>query len=667
MAKQKRRSWEPSLPEFTKWLGGREHLLQPALRPTPQLKVLVFLALEESPEPLTYKELHKSILAHGVIKTGKVSLAALRLAIMQLRDKLDREGHRVELQTADVGKFRLKPRGAGIRTRGGLNDRIVVIEDPPAVVAGEIAKTLVQQTHLPFKALYFLERSAWLWDVFSGREAEIRAPYEAGALQTLGIAERLAGKATASQDHGVLCVVGLAPGEGIGEIRILKRLLKLAIKPKIHYLAIDSSPRLLRGHMGLVAQEFTGELESGTLLCAGVVADVFAGLIDAVNRARSEFRAREGVEKGAEFLPNSATLVTYLGNCLGNEVLLDGESRFFSLVCSSLPNRSLELLVGVSAIRGQFTLTAEGINALDEDNFPRGLVSKLKSLENKTIEGQREFLVEIASAIDPEVLSPDQQAALLKHADKKWTRDEYKRDWDEFLVSTPRHLLQGHLMFSDRPPDCKTPPEFVLNESIKRERCPDVSPEFYRASNIEVQRYKFDYRLAFSLAFGSKESSTRISQPKGSRLTLYNITKYNVPTLVEGIKQAGVFRNVAYVPDYHQPVSTENGVREYVCGLCTAYLGGPRGTRMTRYSLVCPCQPRFRVRRGDGTGKGNRRADRDGVRGGLTSRIFRRFGNRAGLPPIHSAPMGSALGSLVRPRSRPSLDCSAWLVRGQCP
>jgi Histidine-specific methyltransferase, SAM-dependent len=392
-------------------------------------------------------------------------------------------------------------------------DRVVLLVDSPAIKAEDIARTLVLEGRLPFHALYFLEASARWWEVGSADEAAIRAPYEAGALEKLGIEKRLlGGDGVEDGDDEVLSFFGLAPAEGFGEIEILKKLLRSeeqsalgatpSNRPKIHYLAVDSSPRLLRDHIGLLRETFAPELESGDLLCAGVVADVFTGLIDAVNDARGEFNGRKVLPSGSEFLPAvSPALVTYLGNCLGNDEP-DRESRLFSTVYGSLPNRPLELLVGVSVMR----------------DIP----------------------------------------------------DDYGRTWDGFMLLTPHHLLETKELHSSRPGDSKEPPEFTLPKEheefahSKEERCPRVVPEPYLVSyKIEGQRYRFYYRLAFDLALGAGAASRQIQKPNGSLLTLYNIINYKMTTLVEGIKQGRLFRKVAYDPDYHERVATSNGVHEY--------------------------------------------------------------------------------------------------------
>ena len=417
-------------------------------------------------------------------------------------------------------------RGVARRAPRDGRDRVVLLMDSPAVKPEDIARTLVLEGRLPFHALYFLEWSARWWEVHSGNEAAIRAPYEAGALEKLGIEKRLlGGDGVGNGATEVLSFVGLAPAEGFGEIEMLKKLFKSdqqcsvgrapSKRPKIHYLAVDSSPRLLRDHIGLIRETFAPELESGDLLCAGVVADVFTGLIDAVNDARGGFDGRKVLPSGSKFLPAvSPMLVTYLGNCLGNDAQ-DREHRLFSTVYGSLPNRPLELLVGVSVMRD--------------------------------------------------------------------TPDDFRRTWDGFLLLTPHHLLETtDLLHSSRPADSKEPPEFTLPKEheefdrSKEERCPQVVPEPYHVSyDIEGQRYSFDYRLAFDLALGAGAASSQIHKPKGSLLTLYNIITYKMTTLVEGIKKGRLFRKVAYDPNYHKRVDTPNGVREYA--VFSAYLEGQEG------------------------------------------------------------------------------------------
>ncbi len=160
--------------------------------------------------------------------------------------------------------------------------------------------------------------------------------------------------------------------------------------------------------------------------------------------------------------------------------------------------------------------------------------------------------------------------------------DDFRRTWDGFLLLTPHHLLETKELHSSRPRDSKEPPEFTLPKEHeefdrrKEERCPQVVPEPYLVSfKIEGLRYRFDYRLAFDLALGAGAASRQIHKPNGSRLTLYNIINYKMTTLVEGIKKGGLFRTVAYDPNYHERVDTPNGVREYA--VFSAYLEAQQG------------------------------------------------------------------------------------------
>ena len=58
--------------------------------------------------------------------------------------------------------------------------------------------------------------------------------------------------------------------------------------------------------------------------------------------------------------------------------------------------------------------------------------------------------------------------------------DEYKRNWDDFLLQTPKHLLETNkLLESSRSFDSEHLPEFNLPKAGDSERCPSVVPESY--------------------------------------------------------------------------------------------------------------------------------------------------------------------------------------------
>lgn len=450
--------------------------------------------------------------AHGVI-VGEVPDATLRSALRSLGRTLKDAGHPLELRSIR-GRFQLRPRGA-FNAPHTSKARVVLL-DAPVVMAKDTARTVVVNGRLPFESLYSLEWAARWWEAYSGEEAAIRAPYEVEAWHKLGIASRLR-----KREEEPMCIVGLAPGEGIGEIAILKMILRNgeSTPSRIHYLAVDSSPRLLRDHIGLLRETLAPEIESGRLICAGVVTDIFIGLTSAIAEVQDEFRRRGPLSTEDDFLHTSwPMLVTYLGNCLGNGEP-DREDRFFSTVHSAFPNRPLELLVGVSVMREE--------------------------------------------------------------------SDEYDRTWDEFLLQSLHHLLEtSKSLESSQPNQSEELPEFTLPRLLdynreenkakyleakktRDDRCPPViARPYFTSSDIEGQIYSFEYRLTYDLGIPDERVHKR---PKGSRVTLYNVIKYKMPTLVEGIKKGGIFKKVKYLPDFHQAVRTSNGVREYA--VFSAYFG----------------------------------------------------------------------------------------------
>ena len=111
--------------------------------------------------------------------------------------------------------------------------------------------------------------------------------------------------------------------------------------------------------------------------------------------------------------------------------------------------------------------------------------------------------------------------------------------------------------------DIQTLPEFNLPKSGDNDRCPPVIPESYIVRHkIEGQIYRFYYRLAYDLKLSLALHDDLRPLPKGTLILLYNIIKYNMNTLIDGIEKCGLFK-IKYNENYHQIVDTPNGRREY--------------------------------------------------------------------------------------------------------
>jgi len=490
---------------FKEWMGNRESEFYPALDPVPTLKALVFLALLDSNTPSSYEDLGRIFEEHGIV-SGSVPVASLRVAMSELSNVLNRAAHRLQVQALKVGlqsKFQLASRVKISGHNGSQNH--LLISEPSSENSGEISRAIFERQSLPFHALYYLPRSACWWITFSSEEAELRKNYEADAWDVLDL-----GELVASSSSSVVGLVGLAIGEGLGEIELLRKILTDGYT--VHYLAIDLSPVLMTAHAETIREAFSQELKDGRLVFAGILVNVFLDMESALTQARAAFKARGTFMRDEEFIPPDCPLLaTFLGNCLGNDESIKEDSIFNSVSKSFPHNRPLAFLVGVSVMRS---------------------------------ESEREV---------------------------------YTRNWDDFLLQTPHHLLQNLGVLRSRRPlndadedgAYHAPEEFVLPDDkpgqfqaektrVREERCPEVDVSDYSASHgVKGKIYRFNYILSFPLEMVKEKRQLRA----GSEIVLYSIIKYDMPSLVRGLEKRQ-FR-VNYNPAYHKAIDTENGRREY--------------------------------------------------------------------------------------------------------
>lgn len=491
--------WKINHDVFNHWIANNEQALNlpPNIKPT--IKILIFLALMDAQKECTYNEILDIFKAKNILQ-GIVPDNTLRTSILNLGKMLDKFNHVLELK-AFRGKFELIPRKSTfIQNNAPIKKQssVILLLDPPSIKAEDIAVELIEKARLPFHALYFLERSAHWWEIFSYSESLIRIQYESESWEKLGIRDRLF-----TMTNNLVSFVALAPGEGLGEIELLKKILNANPEKTVHYVAIDLSQRLLRGHINLLKESLKIEINTGRVICVGVIANIFCDLPKTISNARKELVDRNLINNEDDFLPESSSLlVTYLGNCLGN-YYQDQETEIFSIIYSTFPNRPLEFLVGVSVMRS--------------------------------------------------------------------STDEYKRNWDDFLLQTPKYLLETNkLLESSRPLCNKGLPEFNLPKIGSNDRCPSVIPELYVVRHgIEGQIYRFYYKLEYDLRLSIHNDKRARSLPKGTLILLYNIVKYHMETLINGITASGLFK-IKYNPNFHQIIDTPNGKREYA--VFSAYL-----------------------------------------------------------------------------------------------
>ena len=371
-----------NLTAYRNWAHKWRAELLPMFSPTdvPTVKALLFLALLETQgNDCGYDDLTALIEYHGVVASrGDLKRDGLRVAIGDLHKTLANH------QTP----FRLVRRGQGVFCLNHAHLPAVataysqVITDfslnHPLGKPEELLRNLFETRVLPFHSLYYLPQSAAWWANYSHEEAAKRHPLEAASWRCFGLHQRLQ-----STDR-ILSVVGLAVGEGRGELAMLQEIIKdLDPRVQVHYLAIDLSPGLLLHHAQNLSLEFRHLMSAGRMVCATVVGDIYdllpsraADSWDAISRARDLMFP--------EFLPwQSPMLVTYLGNCMGNEAP-DSERRFFDLLRTRLgdkaraahddPSGPLECVIGVSVNREPEKYTLDWENFLLEG--PRRLLER---------------------------------------------------------------------------------------------------------------------------------------------------------------------------------------------------------------------------------------------------------------------------------------------------
>ena len=437
------------------------------------MKNLLFLAfLETKGEVCNYGDLEDLIVRHAGVE--KVERAALRVAVRDLSKTLaKKKSFEIVRIGENTGKFRL-----GKYTTPTLKKTSpqVFTDIPPdhPLGAEKLVEYVIGRRRLPFHALYYLPSSAAWWISFSSVEATQRSETEAAAWEELQ--DRVITEAEENKEK-ILSVVGLAVGEGQGEIAILKKILDTLRKTgvRVHYLAVDFSPSLLRQHAENLKMVFKGEMAEGRLVCAAVLGNIFH-LIEHDNERHPIDLSRTVVkEVSADFLPwNSPMVVTYLGNCLGNGPM-QTEQEFFDIIRTRL---------------GETLRTDQ-----------KGAAGTLQCLIGVSV--------------------------------KQDTEEPYGEQWNEFLLQGLRWLAKNGFILDGA---FKVP-------NIKKDIVPYSVP--YSASGIlEGTRYLFKHKLGHTISAppSATTSASRrqgYSVPEGQEIELYAVTKYDMKTLMNYVKQLG--------------------------------------------------------------------------------------------------------------------------------
>ncbi len=370
--------WRNALP--TDRLSG-VHLERPSLR-----SLVALALLERAGESLSYAELTQTIAQKCPFEQGVSPRAVEKF--------LDREGLRVALSTLSQALSRNQSELAVQSTKIGREARFSLEKNEKTLgpqVSGvdifhlqtkltdprEIARALLRDGGgLPFASAYAPYRSAAKWLTYASGYSSKKDQYEADSFAAFKLDEVFF-RPTVS----TVCLVGLATGEGLGEIDLIAHLLVQA-KPGrqvVHYLGIDSSEFLLAAHAQLVRQRFAEAIAQGRLKVRFAVGDAYdlAGIVEAVN------------PNGDGFLSQGPIACTFFGNCLGNNEYHEWD--LFRSVLEAFPkSRTCAILTGVSLLRR----TAAGKPIQEKytlDPFwletPRHLLHELKLLQSLDSKG----------------------------------------------------------------------------------------------------------------------------------------------------------------------------------------------------------------------------------------------------------------------------------------
>lgn len=483
------------------WVSQWKESFQ-SLSPDPtSIKTLIYLTLLERPgKPISYQEIADELCKREMLDGEMKDFTPLRNGMAQIEKAL--AGGPFELQRRKNGKeslFRLKRREGSAYTNGiGV---VTVLDDPELTALTEfefVARKLFKHNAIPSYAIYLPMPAAARWVLYSEGEAQKRGRIEGEECVRL-----LGGWLDGYADKEI-SLIGLGVGEGIGEIEILEKLLNEERRfSRVHYCAIDTNIHLLMDHVERLRHRFKEHLNTGRLACGVVAGNFLEDFPKIIKRLQDEFEARSHLGgPGSAFLPKTGTLVSILGNVVGNLEEKSDEKKYFDSVRDVLGDYDLALLVGVSVWQEE---------------------KKRERQEEKKRERQEESGVQ----------------------------ETYNKDVENLMLATPRYLTHELNMIQSRQPtdgpEREEKPEFVLpdNEDEKKKRWPaEVAATDYfgagpNVAQVTGKQYQFYYRTRWDLIMGDGEDEKKI--PAKSYLMLYNIIKFDWKSLIRYLESRGLF------------------------------------------------------------------------------------------------------------------------------
>ena len=451
------------------------------------MKTLIYLTLlERQNELLSYQNIADELKRRGVIEGEIDNFTPLRNGMAQLVNAL--QTHNLyEIENKKNGKeasYRLKRRGQnGFKSTGTGDGKIIKVLDDPGLTSSTefeyVAEKLMIDRVMPFYGIYLPMPAASRWVLYSEGEAKERSKYEGEEC------ERLLGDWLSKYCGKEISIIGLGVGEGIGEIEIIRRLLDENDGfSRIHYCAIDTNVHLLMDHIERLRHKFKDEIEANRLVCGVVCGNFLEDFSHLVQRLRDEFAASgQLLDSGQGFLPDTGTLISILGNVVGNAEKAK-EWSYFEPIIKELKGYDLAFLLGVSQ--------------QPEQTKPENYA---KDLEDLLLATPRYLTHELTML--------------------KTHQPENDKDEPEFVL-----------------------PE---DEAKRNERWPGVAQTDYEGAGIKRiagaqvrgKIYEFYYVTKWELSM--ELDGKTLSIPGGANLLLYNIIKFNKDTLIKFLESKGLY------------------------------------------------------------------------------------------------------------------------------
>lgn len=481
---------------ITKWKGKFGSI---ADDPT-SVKTLIYLTLLERGEEMsTYQDIADELERRGVVAGKVTDFVPLRNGMNQIVNALETHSlYEIEKKkTGRVSSYRLKSRGQSAAdsngTHGAKTGEIVkILEDPELTAAMEfeyVAQKLMIDRVMPFYGIYLPMTAASRWVLYSEGEAKGRSKYEADECL------RLLDDWLLNYSGKEISIISLGVGEGIGEIEIMERLLGKKAQDeskrfdfsRIHYCAIDTNIHLLMDHAERLKHKFKDEIKSNKLVCGVACGNFLKDFPLIIQRLRDGFAATGQLDSEQVFLPDTGTLVSILGNVVGNAEKAK-EWSYFEPVMADLRGYDLAFLVGVSIRQPE---------QAGPETYDKGLEDLLLAT--------------------PKYLT--HELSMLK---------SYQYE-------------EGH--------ENKEEPEFVLpsDQAEKDRRWPGAMQAKYEGDGIKViegaqvtgEVYEFYYITQWKLSM--EVDGKELTIPKGSPLLLHNIIKFDRDTLIKFLESKGLY------------------------------------------------------------------------------------------------------------------------------